>query len=777
MPLASTDGRRKLARSCEKPDLAVLESIIQSAAATSEERIGLGTYKRMVDTATGTVLVEYTLKEYGRFIGYAKRGQIKTYVTGTTMRRVFRNLVFGEAYDDLDIANASGVIMCQLFQKHGLSTESMSYLNDHREEVLCMIMDHNPRRIERATAKTTLIEVFNCGSGRASMQKELGAFADEHALPPFVEGLKKEIRQNVDSIAAMPEFSGIMAYVNNKAHEKGGEAWFGQFAATVYQDEERKCLEVIADEVNAIARERKIEDPIGSLIYDGMTVKKELGIDRHLTRLERCISRKTEYTLKLEIKEMCVSVEERAAYIGEKLVDMSYEALKARFETRRFKTEMGKSPFHAINVKTGDITSRSMDAFTVAFMDWMRDGRQFLDKWYADPGKRSYEYIEYSCVRKEDQESTVYYAFPEMRHERLVSVSTDEEKRANVEYFLDYVRLLVEDRQEHVEWMVMWLADILVNPHDKGKTPIAVVLWGEQGAGKTFLRELMAHLLGEKLVHHTDDPLKNGDIMHDFNSTLKYKLFIEFEEINFKTHCQVADRIKALITGHTHTITHKGQDSVDVKASERALFTTNSAGSVVIESGDRRYAAFAVSARRVGDVAYWNAHYQRLHGTGSASASASYVKDVAEYLLSHKDALVAYALRDNRPVTDYYRSLQQLSISPELDFLRDSFLCGAFGQEFLSQYLTTGAVGAVGLYTIPSSMFCCEYNRWRAENGLKEQISSKSFTMKMVSHGSGYGIRRDTTGSKHNAFLVDSDKLRAALARDFGARGFLPPVG
>jgi hypothetical protein len=179
--------------------------------------------------------------------------------------------------------------------------------------------------------------------------------------------------------------------------------------------------------------------------------------------------------------------------------------MKARFERTCFKTKTDKHPFHTV-VEEGDIISRSKKAFTVAFEDWVRDGKQFLEAWYADPGKRSYKYIEYGCVKKEDQESSVFYAFPEMRYERLVSISSDEEKRANIEYFLDYIKLLVEDREEYVQWMVMWLADILVNPHDKGKQPVAVILWG-----KTFLRELMAHFLGDKLVHHTEDPLKNGD--------------------------------------------------------------------------------------------------------------------------------------------------------------------------------------------------------------------------------------------------------------------------
>ena len=48
---------------------------------------------------------------------------------------------------------------------------------------------------------------------------------------------------------------------------------------------------------------------------------------------------------------------------------------------------------------------------------------------------------------------------------------------------------------------------------------------------------------------------------------------------------------------------------------------------------------------RVGDTAYWNAHYAKL-------SDQSYVKDVAEYLLARKAALCSYALRDKRPVTD-----------------------------------------------------------------------------------------------------------------------------
>jgi hypothetical protein len=176
---------------------------------------------------------------------------------------------------------------------------------------------------------------------------------------------------------------------------------------------------------------------------------------------------------------------------------------------------------------------------------------------------------------------------------------------------------------------------------------------------------------------------------------------------------------------------------------------------MVVERTDRRYAAFAVSSRRVGDTAYWNAangHYAKLK-------DQSYVKDVAEYLLSRKDALAAYALRDKRPVTDYYRSLQQLAISPELDFLRDSFLYGAAADlgEFAS---------CPEKYSIPSSILAARYNSWRAANGLRETVTCKSFTMKMTSHGSKYGITQERT-SRSNNFSIDVPQLCASIRRDF----------
>ena len=128
---------------------------------------------------------------------------------------------------------------------------------------------------------------------------------------------------------------------------------------------------------------------------------------------------------------------------------MTYEALRALFERSCFTTTCGPHKYHEEFGESGDsdgreprgLVSGTKKAFVVAYMDW--GGMRFLNRWLKDENKRSYERIEHSCVRKEDQLKSVYYAFPAIRHERLMSSSTDEQKRANVEHFLDYVLFLV----------------------------------------------------------------------------------------------------------------------------------------------------------------------------------------------------------------------------------------------------------------------------------------------------------------------------------------------
>lgn len=742
--------------SFEKPDLAILEMLMQSDHLCHQERLAMKSYKDKIDETTGYVRVDYEQKPFGRYVGYAKKGKgknaTKTSTTAASMRRQVRNLLFGESYDDIDIINASGTVMCQLLQKHHLPTEKLTYLNENREKVLEEIQSfHADRKLERMTAKDILIEVFFCGSGHSSQYWELNPFTQkrnsivQYALPPFVEELKKEYLDNLEKLMDLPEYNEIRNYVIDKAEEKGKEAWIGQFASTLYQDEERKILDVLVEEVKQIGKDCKIDNPVGGLIYDGFHVKKEVEIRNHIKRLEKAVARKTDYDVKLEIKEMEAEIELAKC-------DLTYEALRDTFERTRFKTRKGKHPFRTIDPKDGVISWSKME-FQIAYEDWIHGGNQFLKTWFEDPDKRSYDNIEYACVAEEEMEDDIYYAFPTLRYKTLSSTSTEAERQDNIDFLENYLLAMAEEDPSYRNWLRMWLSDIVCRPYTKGAQPISVLLFGKPGAGKSTLTEMMRRILGTRLVHATSNPTANGDILSEFNAILKYKLFIEFEEINMKTHSSVADQIKALITQDYHPFTEKGKDAVSIKSTERFLFTTNTSGSVVVDKGDRRYVAFRVSNRFVGDTAYWNEFRQKLDNN-------NYIRDIADYLLNFKEETKTYAFRDKRPITAYYSSLQQMSLSPEHDFIRDTFLYHA------DELDTQGYKTKTGIYEIPSSWFSTYYNNWRDNHNLKESVSNKAFTMKMKTLGDTYGISHRVK-MDHSVFVVDTNVLRPTIAKDF----------
>ena len=90
--------------------------------------------------------------------------------------------------------------------------------------------------------------------------------------------------------------------------------------------------------------------------------------------------------------------------------------------------------------------------------------------------------------------------------------------------------------------------------------------------------------------------------------------------------------------------------------------------------------------------------------------------------------------------------------------MRDTFVYETLGREFVAPLKSTRVPGR---YVIPSGQLCREYNRWRAENGLTDQVSNKKLTMRMVSHG----VTHQATSTMRST----STMVRcAALTRDFG---------
>ena len=759
----------------EKPSIANIEKVMASGHLTAYEKQALKSYKQKIDEKTGYVQVKYEVDKFGRFKNFAVKTKYRTVYTATSMRVEIRNALFKDKYDDLDIANASGCVMLKIFEKMKLPTRFLKMYVENREEFLQMIMKHLD--VWRPTAKDIMIEIFFCGSGNKSMYWELNPLV-KYTLPPVVEELKKEFHENLEKLVEMKEYADIRNYCVENKEAKGEEAWIGTFSAMLYQDEERKILDVLNTEICRIGKERKIQHPVGALIFDGLHVDKAMNIIEIVEQLESHIHSKTGYKLKLEIKPMELTPEQEEKYLGN--TPLTYEARREWFERTHFKTNTGKKLFHRIhdcdpNSKddddNNDLQSYEKGIFSTINEDLFEGAVDFFKEWFFDPEKRKYEDIDYSCVKEENKKKNMYYAFPTLRFTHLLSSSTPEQRDKNIKDFKEYIKGLVEDNEDYVEWLENWIADILQNPDFKGATPISLILYSKQGTGKSSLTELMKRLLGKRCVYATETPTANGDVFHEFNSVAKYKLFFEIAEINMRTSSTIADQVKGFITSHTRRITHKGFDPIEVKSTDRIVFTTNNIMSMFIEKSDRRMCAFHVSEKLLENpelnTKYWEEFYAKLNDN-------NFIKDIADYLLGIN--LTNYNLKDNRPKTKYYKSLIQFSMPVELDFLREKLLynndefddCRTVKKDLNGKVVKDkdGKVIPTEIFKFGSQKLFESYCEWR-KNVLKakDDITSKAFKIRMEQFES-YGISH-----KHdadcNVFIVNRDKLKSELFKDF----------
>ena len=249
-------------------------------------------------------------------------------------------------------------------------------------------------------------------------------------------------------------YHNLYSWASHKSMKNGKSLWYGSFASYLYQDVERSVLNVIISEINEIAKEKYIDDPIGSLIHDGLHVKKSLGISEHLSRITDRIEFDTGYLIGLTIKPM----------VQEKLSDgneIGYQTLKEEFEKTRFKTREGKQPFYTIYPKKNEIVASNKTDFSVLHENWIpTGGYKFLKQWFDDGTMRMYDYVDYSCVREEDKQPNIYYAFPELRFNTLASPDGPREatSESNIDFLMDYLKLVVEDNDSFVKWITCSLA-------------------------------------------------------------------------------------------------------------------------------------------------------------------------------------------------------------------------------------------------------------------------------------------------------------------------------
>ena len=163
-------------------------------------------------------------------------------------------------------------------------------------------------------------------------------------------------------------------------------------------------------------------------------------------------------------------------------------------------------------------------------------------------------------------------------------------KEGNVDPILDLVRYLTSRAAEHeaeceeiMHWLLCWLAYPLQHPGAKLRT--AVVMHGDEGAGKNFLFDMMVSIYGKYGSLVGQEELE--DKHNDWRSC---KLFVVGDEVSSRAELvHNKNRLKALITSPTVQINPKHLARREEKNQMNIVFLSNELQPLALDNSDRRY--------------------------------------------------------------------------------------------------------------------------------------------------------------------------------------------
>lgn len=224
---------------------------------------------------------------------------------------------------------------------------------------------------------------------------------------------------------------------------------------------------------------------------------------------------------------------------------------------------------------------------------------------------------------------------------------------------LDLIRYLTsraaedaEDCDHIMHWLLQWLAYPLQHPGAKLRT--AIVMHGDEGAGKNFLFDLVASIYGKYGCLVGQDELEDK-----FNDWRSCKCFVVGDEVSSRQELvHNKNRLKALITSPTVQINPKNLPRREEANHMNVVFLSNEITPLALDNSDRRY--LVIYTPRAKDFTY----YRALGVWRDSGGVAAFYDFLLEYPL---DGFDPYA---PAPVTTAKKELIDINRkSPELFWL------------------------------------------------------------------------------------------------------------
>jgi len=513
-------------------------------------------------------------------------------------------------YWDIDVANSLPTILVQYCDHNGWMCPALKRYVETREDVLEEAMAF--LTIPRWEAKQRIISIYTGGSAEG--------------LPPFVvRELAPEARQLMKNI--WNANAETLKWLKKEPNHMGSGVSY------VYQTEERKVLLAMD---SAFARRGRSLDVY---IHDGGLVRKKEGeVDlpaKLLREVEADILTETGYVVRLVVKPMETTYERTGETEGE------YAEKKKAWEQTGWKGATWfklRHPacFVAMFPDGGIDQMSKSDLLQNEEDNLLASGDPFIKRWLTDDTKR--EYLRLVFSPKRDPPAGCFNLF-----QGFINVPAEGDYSA----YQTALRLVSGNDPAVFDYIENWIAHILQKPYEK--TRVAIGIQGEQGVGKdSYCDAIGDYIIGPKYYLSTKTP--ENDVFAKFNSRAGYKILVKFEEANFHTNKENADKLKGLITSKHGHIEKKGHDAIELEDFTNIMMTTNNEIPVVLEDTDRRFLLVKASNERLGDTAFWDDIHAKFPVQASAYHAYLLSKDLTGFVPWNQSTI---------PKTQYYKDVKQ----------------------------------------------------------------------------------------------------------------------
>lgn len=690
----------------------LLTAIIDSDLVKDQQELTiLKNYNKKI-LKNNRVRVEYKQVDYN----FGRNFATKSMSLGC-MRKVIRHTLMKQAgYQDIDMVNCHATILQQLCKSNALACPELDKYINQRDILLEAVK--KLYNVDRDQAKKLFIILLFYGTFETwKKDEELG---DAIEASDYITALTNELKIIGNTIIVNNPKEYELCKKLKKKNPKGS------VVSLLLQSIEDHILGIIYN---------KLERPKNVILsFDGLAVliTEYLDMQGRLASIEEEIKSKTNFEMKLLIKELSYAVDPK---------DLNVEEEKYPF------TEFEKTHFKIINsgmyCKIAEGNKYIFMTESQLVSSYLHLPNNFIKKWIGKPDGnpliRKYDDVDIYppplvCPPNKFNLWTPFAMEDECLRSQLGVKGVEplyEYNEEALQALLKHILILCDNDANTAKWLTCWIGQMIQYPAIKTKTPVII---SKQGAGKGTLMKVISKMIGSSKYFETANPSR--DVWGNFNSMMSNCYFVNLNELGKKDVMDAESRLKALQTDERLTINEKGKSQFDIISYHHFMITTNNFDPIRIDQDDRRNEIIRASDELIGNYEYftkWNNEYL---------CDINCIKTFYEYFKSLPDLDKFHMMKT--PNTEHQQDLKQLSISKPEMWLK----------HYIQQTITTPRDEPKKM---PSYEIFNEFNAWKENQKIQYDTTALKLIIAIKNlRIDGISTKKEKQG---NFTLFDYNKL------------------